>query len=237
MAMNFTDPGGAFGQEEMDLERLKSFIGKDLFTVARFYTERPGNQEKSIGVAAISGLSQPFLTPDMLKKRGYKVRGKDVDLTSFLIPEDIVTVVGYGGGVQRLLGKCRELHVTDIRPRKQFQTIMVADEIQYTPKEVIVHPETENKEAIGRATVVWITGSTLVNGTFKELMGYASGARLIGMYGASVSVIPDALFEEGVYFIHSYHVIDPLAFEKGAFNEMHMERVMQTTQEQFVIEK
>jgi uncharacterized protein (DUF4213/DUF364 family) len=237
MAMNFTDSSGVFGSEELDLERLKSFIGKDLFSVADHYITRSSYQERSIGVASISGLSQPLLLPDMLKKRGYLLRGKDIDLSYFLKPEDILTVVGYGGGIKRLLGKCRELHVTDIRPRNRFQTLMIGETIEYTPKEVKVHPEEENRFAIGKATVVWITGSSLINGTFKELMSYASGARLIGMYGASVSIIPDVLFEEGVDFIHSYRMSNPVAFEKGAFDDMHMEPVMQATQQQVSIER
>jgi uncharacterized protein len=237
MAMNFTGAGGVFGNEEIDLEMLKSFTGRDLFTVARHYISRPGWQERSIGVASISALSQPLLLPDMLKKRGYETLGSNVDLTFFIKPEDVVTVVGYGGGIKRLLGKARALHVTDIRPRREFQTLMVAEDVEYTPKEVVVHSEEENKYALEKADVVWITGSTLVNGTFKELMGYASGARLVGMYGASVSMVPDALFDAGVGFIHSYRVSDPVAFEKGAFIDMHMEPVMQNTQQQFAIQR
>ena len=236
MAMNFTG-GGVFGREEIDINKLRSFTGKDLFRVAGYYITRKSWQERSIGVASMSALSQPLLTPDMLKKRGYDTLGENVDLTFFLRPEDIVTVVGYGGGIKRLLGRCRELHVTDIRPRREFQTLMVGEAVEYTPGEVIVHPEEDNKKAIGGADVIWITGSSLVNGTFKELIGYASPARLVGMYGASASLIPDALFDSGVGFIHSYRVTNPDAFEKGAFNEMHMEPVMQTTQRPFAIQR
>jgi uncharacterized protein len=237
MAMNFTGAGGVFGNEEIDLDMLKSFTGRDLFKVARHYISRSSWQERSIGVASMSALSQPLLAPDMLKKRGYETMGSNIDLTFFIKPGDIVTVVGYGGGIRRLLGKARELHVTDLRPRREFQTLMVGEDIEYTPKEVVVHPEEENKSALEKADVAWITGSTLVNGTFKELMSYASGARLVGMYGASVSMIPDALFDAGVSFIHSYRVSDPVAFEKGAFIDMHMEPVMQSTQQQFAVQR
>jgi uncharacterized protein len=237
MAMNFTGAGGVFGKEVIDLDKLKSFVGEDLFSVARHYIASPSWQERSIGVASMSALSQPLLLPDLLKKRGHTMLGRNVDLTFFLKPEDIVTVVGYGGGIKRLLGKCRELHVTDIRPRREFQTLMIGDTIEYMPDEVIVHSEDENKEALGMSDVVWITGSSLVNGSFKELVEYSSRARLIGMYGASVSMIPDALFRAGVSFIHSYHISEPAAFEMGAFIDMHMEPVMQNTQQQFAIQR
>ena len=237
MAMGFTDPGGAFGKPEMDIERLGSCSGKDLFEVADYYIARSGWHERSIGVASLSALSQPFLTAEMLAKRGYTDLGSAVDLTSFVKPEDIVTVIGYGGSIKRLLGRCRELHVTDLRPRAAFQTLLVGETIAYTPAEVIVHPETENREAIGRADIVWITGSSLVNGTFGELTGYAASARMVGMYGASASLLPDALFDAGVSFIHSYRVSDPASFEWGARNDTHMEQIMKTTQQQYVIQR
>jgi uncharacterized protein len=235
MAMNFTGAGGVFGCEKIDLEKLKSFIGKDLFSIARYYISSPSWQERSVGVASLSALSQPLLHPDMLQKRGFETLGSNIDLTFFIKPDDIVTVVGYGGGIKRLLGKCRELHVTDIRPRSEFQTLMIGEGIEYAPAGVIVHPEEENRNALGMADIVWITGSSLVNGTFRELMSHTSRARLVGMYGASASIIPDPLFDTGVSFIHSYRVSDPVAFEKGAFNDMHMEPVMQSTQQQFAL--
>ena len=171
MAMGFT--GESFGAPKLDRERLKSYIGKDLFTVARDYLKSPNWPERAFGVASMSALSQPLLQPDKLAKRGFEVPPGAEYYGSLLRPEDITAVVGYGGGVSQLIGKCKELHVTDMRPRENFQGVLISDRIEYTPREVQVHQEKDNQAVLSRAAVVIITGSALVNGTFEELMGYA----------------------------------------------------------------
>jgi uncharacterized protein (DUF4213/DUF364 family) len=139
-------------------------------------------------------------------------------------------VVGYGGGVARLIGRCRELHVTDMRSRDSFQTVVIDEDIGYFPTEVFVHFESENEKVLGSADAVSITGSSLVNGTFDELAGYARNARLVSVYGASSSLVPDVLFGRGVHAVQSYRLTDPSAFEAGMLNERSMEPVMQRTQ-------
>jgi uncharacterized protein (DUF4213/DUF364 family) len=230
MAMSFTNSAEAFGEPRIDLDRVKSFIGKDLLEVTRVYLESSSWQERAVGVAALSALSQPLLKPESLRKRGYRVPEESEHFSALIQPDDITAVVGYGGGIAQLVGKCKELHVTDMRPRTAFQSILIGESIEYTPREVQVHPEKENKEVLERASVVIITGSSLVNGTFAELMDYAHGARLVIMYGASVGLIPDVLFENGVHGIHSYRVSDAAAYEKGVMREMNMESVIHSSQ-------
>lgn len=228
MAMSFA--GESFGSPKLDRERLKSYIGRDLLTVARDYLQSANWTERAFGVASLSALSQPLLQPEQLSKRGFEVPPGAEYYGSLIRPDDITAVVGYGGGISQLLGKCRELHVTDMRPREAFQGVIISDRIEYTPREVIVHTEKDNREVLSKATVVIITGSALVNGTFEELMGYSQHARLVIAYGASVSLIPDVLFEKGVDYIHSHRIIDPAGFEKGVLNEMNMEAVVRSTQ-------
>jgi uncharacterized protein (DUF4213/DUF364 family) len=237
MAMSFTGSTDAFGEARIDLERLKTFVGKDLFEVADTYLASSSWQERAVGVASLSALSQPLLLPAQLKKRGFEVPEKSEHFGEMLQPEDIVAVVGYGGGIPQLIGKCRELHVTDMRPRTAFQSILVGQEIEYTPKEVFVHPEKDNKEVLGKASVVIITGSSLVNGTFADLMSYRKNPRLTIAYGASVGMIPDVLMEQGVDAIHAHRVSDPAAFESGVLREMNMEAVIQRSQQSQTIKR
>lgn len=232
MAMNFTGWEQSFGKSSIDLARLQTFAGRDLFAVAEAYLQAPSWQERSIGVAAVSALSQPLITPEQLHMRGFEAPDGDLDFASLLRPDDIAAVVGYGGGIRRLLGRCRELHVTDMRPRDAFQTLVVGEEIGYSPAEVQVHSEQENKSVLGRATAVSITGSSLVNGTFEELLGYAANARVIAVYGASACLIPDVLLARGVHLIHTYRVSDPQAFERGMLNDLNMEGAVRSTQTQ-----
>jgi uncharacterized protein (DUF4213/DUF364 family) len=238
MAMSFTGWDDAFGKPKIDVSRLQTFIGKSLFDVASEYINSDSWQERSIGVAALSALSQPLITPEAAVKRGFEVVEESLDFASSLRPDDIAAVIGYGGGVKRLIGRCKELHVTDMRPRQAFQTMLITKKsVDFVPGEVYVHPEKENQEVLGRATAVSITGSALVNGTFEELLSYSKKARLISVYGASAGFIPDVLFERGVHMIHASRITDPAAFERGMLNDMNMEPVMQSTQKQQTIRR
>jgi uncharacterized protein len=233
MAMNFAGRDDVFGQQQLDIQFLQTFIGKDLFSVAAAFLKSRSWHERSVGIAAMIALSQPLITPQSLQKRSFEVAPEGTDFGSCLNPDDIVGVVGYGGGIKRLIGKCRELHVTDLRPRHDFQTMLVTDKsIGFVPEETVIHPQDENEEVLRRATAISITGSTLVNGTFDELIQYTRRARLVTVYGGSAGMIPDELFASGVHMVYSSRISDPAAFERGMMYDLNMEAVMQGTQTQ-----
>jgi uncharacterized protein len=237
MAFNFSGNETAFGRPNLDVKKIQSFLGKSLFDLAETGIGSASWQERAIGIGAISALSQPLLTPEALTERGFTVEDGGKDLASLLQPDDIAAVVGYGGGVSRLLGKCKELHVTDMRPRESFQTMVIEKNVRWSPEKVFIHSEKENKTVLSKATIVSITGSALVNGTFEELLGYAKKARLVVVYGASAGFIPDVLFERGAGYIHSHRLTDPKRFEAGLMNELNMERVLQSTQQMQSVRK
>jgi uncharacterized protein len=236
MAMSFAGRDDIFGKQGLDFHKLQTFIGRDLFYLASAYLKSDSWHERSIGVAATIALSQPLITPQSLLERGFEIAPEGTDFGSCLESDDIVAVVGYGGGIKRLIGICRELHVTDLRPPRDFQTMLVAEnEIGFVPKEANIHPEKDNEEILGRATAISITGSTLVNGTFDELLQYSRKARLVTVYGGSAGMIPDELFAMGVHIVHSSRISDPSAFERGMIYDLNMEAVMQGTQKQQTI--
>lgn len=234
IAMNFKGWESVFGKPKMDTARIQSYIGKGLFELASDFIHSSSWQERALGIAAMSALSQPFLSPSSLEARGYIVEEKQ-GLGRFLRSDDITVVIGYGGGISRLIDKCKELHVTDMRPRESFQTLLIDKKIGFCPDGVHVHLAEENEMLLKRATIVHITGSTLVNGTFEELMGYMNEVRHICMYGASVSLVPEALFARGVNVIHSIQITDAQKFAEGLFTEMNMERVVYNTQKRQTI--
>ena len=57
-----------------------------------------------------------------------------------------------------------------------------------------------------------ITASTLVNGTFEDIVECTEKARLVGLYGPDASIIPDVFFERGIDFITSFRIADPTRF-------------------------
>jgi uncharacterized protein len=231
MALSFTGWIGAFREPQLDMEALQASIGRNLFDVASERIDSESWQERSICTAAMTALSQPFVTPSSLEARGFEVPPDNPDFTSCLKPDDIAAIVGYGGSVSRSIGKCRELHVLDMRSKESILATLITDKgIEFAPTEVTLHPAEDNKQVMGRATAVSITGSTLVNGTFDGLMDLCKNARLVTIYGASAGFIPDILFERGVHMIHSSRITDPEAFEAGIPNAFNMESEIRATQ-------
>jgi uncharacterized protein len=223
-AMNFSGYEGS----SLDTDKVRTWVGMPLFGVAQLALQCVSWHERSVGVAALSALSQPFLTPNALGARGIAVT--DRDFSSLLEQEDRAALVGFGGWVSRLRGRCREVHVTDLRPRNEFQAMVIGDAITYSPDWVRVHGPEDNPEVLGRADAVAVTGSALVNGTMADLLEHARRARLVGVYGASAAFIPDVLFERGVHLVQAHRVSDPQAFEQGMLEEMSLEGSIQRTQ-------
>jgi uncharacterized protein len=223
-AMNFCGYEGS----TLDTDEIRTWVGMPLLDVAQLGMRRASWHERSVGIASLSALSQPFLTPDALTARGIAV--VDRDFAQHLEKEDRVALVGFGGVVSRLRGRCRELHVTDLRPRDAFQSMVIAETITYSPDWVHVHGPEDNAEVLGGADAVAITGSALVNGTMATLLEYSRRARLVSVYGASAAFIPDVLFERGVHLVQAHRVSEPRAFEEGMLEEMNLEPTIQRTQ-------
>ena len=172
VAMSFVDNNPLYGTEEtrQDLDFLRSFVGKSLFEVASAGLADSHISRRSVALAALNAISQPFVTDDMLISKGFSV---ELDVKDMVKSDDKMVIVGYGGMVKSYAGRCRELHVTDQRPPETFRTTIVGDTIGYGPAGITVHSAGENKEVLRDADVAIITGSTLVNGTFEEVVGYA----------------------------------------------------------------
>lgn len=90
---------------------------------------------------------------------------------------------------------------------------------------------------MGRSDVVIITGSSLVNGTFAELLTYSRRARSVGIYGPSACIIPDVLFEQGVDFVLSHRIRDPERFRYDMVNDIDMETALKSYQHPQVIRR
>ncbi len=148
--------------------------------------------------------------------------------------KDIVAVVGYGNEVRHFRGRCRELHVTDIRPRETFETVIIDHTISHGPRDIHVHSTIDNEQVLKIADVVIISASTLVNNTFEDLLDFTGNARLVGLYGPGASLIPDEFFDRNIDFITSFHITDPVRFSDDMINDHDMEFSIRTTQKQYM---
>jgi uncharacterized protein (DUF4213/DUF364 family) len=229
-AFRFSGPHKVYEGHQVDLEVLRQFVGQNLMDVVSESIGSALIPLRSIAVAAMSALSQRFLSVDSLTERGLRIWDDQSLLESVITPHDVVTLIGYGGMVQSVLGRCKELHVADMRPRESLLTTIIGEEIEYGPKLLTLHGPEEDEALLGRSDVVIITASSLINKTFDDLIHYASHARVVGLYGPSASIIPDVLFEHGVDFIMSHHVINPQKFIDSIENDMNMESALRKFQ-------
>jgi len=232
VAMSFADNNPLYDTDQtlQDLQYLKSCVGSPLFEVARANLSDPRVSRRSIALAALNALSQPFVADEMLRSKGYSV---GIEVKDLVRSDDNLVIVGYGGLVKSYAGRCRELHVTDQRPKETFRTTIVGETVSYGPAGITVHAAEENREVLKDADVAIITGSTLVNGTFEEVVGYAKHARIRALYGSSAQLIPDVLFENGITIVMSVAISDPARFEYDVMNAPDMETALRKHQRKY----
>jgi uncharacterized protein (DUF4213/DUF364 family) len=242
IAAKFTGIQGAC-RDRTENTKFLNLIGKPLFEVTDQGIHSTDLQERSIGIAAMNALSQQYLGSSSIRNRGFlaqcwipgdKLVQQYPTIARLVTKNDIVAVIGYGNEVRSLRGKCHELHVIDVHPHETFETVIVDKTITYGPKVVIVHSEKENEQVLRAADVVLITASTLVNGTFENLIKCTGKARLVGLYGFGGSLIPDAFFERGIDFITSFRTTDPVRFSDDMINDHDMDYSIRISQKQFM---
>lgn len=223
--------------------KFLNLVGTPLVEIADRGIHATDVQERAIGIAALSALSQQFLGSSAIRERGFLARSwmpgdKLVQqypvLTRLVTKKDIVAIVGYGDEVRNLRGRCRELHVTDMQMPEIFETVIIEKGITYGPRDFIVHAEKENEKVLSAADVVIINASTIVNGMFEDLLKYAEKARLVGVFGPCGSLIPDVFFERGIDFFTSFRIVDPVRFSDDMLNDYDMEFSLRNTQKQYM---
>jgi len=230
LTLNFTGAHDVYDEnkKQKNIERIRSFIGRPLFDIAEETIASGSLQERSIGLACLNALSQPLRTDEMLVKRGFPARYRALD--QLVRKDDVVAIVGHGGVVRGFFGKCREVHVTDMRPVEQFQTTVIGDTITTGPEALRLHTADGNETVLSAADFVMITGSTLVNDTLDELMDYCKKARVRALYGPSAHLAPEILYDLGVNMIQLSVITDPARFEFDMINDMDMEAALKANQ-------
>ncbi len=220
MVINFYGKYSIEPDKSPQVDEFRSAIGLGLTDVVDRYIDATDPNLRSLAVCSLSCLSQPFLNDDSSRERGL---GAVEDIVSLVRPDDRVAVVGYGLMVNVLKKVCREVHVTEMRPRHFIDSIVIDGDTHYYPDDVHFHSHLENEDVLGSSDVVFITASTLVNGTFDELLGYCGNTRLCGIYGPSGSILPDALFGMGLDFTRAYEITDPDVFVRDALDSPALE--------------
>jgi len=235
IAMNFTGAHSVYGEVEMPARLYQPFVGRSLFDVAEENLDSPDMRLNSLGIAALCALSQPFISPDALRKRGYGSTEGIRHLAGLVREDDVAAVIGYGASIRPLLGRVRELNVTDMRPPATFSSLIVGKTVEHGPKGVRVYTHESNARVLAKADVVIITGSSFVNNTFSDLVGAIKKARLVGVFGPSASFVPDVLLDHGLDFVVNFWIGDPARFVFDAENDTDMQAVLKMYQRQQLV--
>jgi len=239
-------PGTGNGITENPLEiiKVRELVGRSLFEVAETCIRSSRSWEKSVGVAALSALSQRFIGCASIRKRGYRAQCWKPEeefsrrypaISRVVAADDVVVFAGFCREVRDLAGLCREVHVLDPGPPETYQTILVGNDISQGPPGVTLHPCEEYREVLRSADVVILPASALADTTYAGLAGHAKNARLIGLSGPGCSIIPDAFFSLDVDFITSYRFTDPQQFTMAMIHDSDMEYSARTTQKPFIL--
>jgi uncharacterized protein (DUF4213/DUF364 family) len=139
--------------------------------------------DASVGVAAINSLLEPDPS-SLADDHAY-------ELIASRGAGKVVTVVGHFPFVKRLRADVDTLYVLELSPREGDL------------------PATEADRVIPQSDVVAITGTTLINGTFDQLLELAAGRYTI-VLGPSTPISP-VLLEHGVAAVCGSVVTDPEA--------------------------
>lgn len=154
--------------------------------------------KKALGIAILNALS------DSCRKRrpdpGYRTETGNDALETLPLPEDgYVVVVGALVPILRRL-KAREkpfgILELDLRTLKP-------DELPFAV------PREKADEAVRRANLLVITGTTLINNTLEPLLAGARPGAGIVVVGPTASMLPGAFFRRGVTVLGGDTVTDP----------------------------
>lgn len=185
---------------------LQRFVGRSLFDLAESLLGETDIQLRAVCLAALNALSCPLNEPERLRKRGYEPA--DFDNLEFIRSEEQVVLIGYGALLKEVLARCPVVDVSDMRPASSLRTLSIGPAIDYGPPGIRFHSADANEKLLAEADIVIMSGSTLVNDTYKDLVRYARKARVIGMFGPSARLIPEFLQGGGINYIMTSGIAD-----------------------------
>ncbi|SHN75261.1 DUF364 domain-containing protein [Desulfitobacterium chlororespirans] len=185
---------------------LQRFVGKSLLALAEELLTETDIQLRAVCLAVLNALSHPLNQAEQLKKRGFEP--VEFDNLEFINAEDRVVLVGYGALIKETLARCPVIDVCDMRSLSSLRTVSIGRTIEYGPPGIRFHGAAENQTLLADADIVLLSGSTLVNGTYRDLIRYARKARVIGMFGPSAQLIPEFLQGGGINYITTSGIAD-----------------------------
>jgi len=170
--------------------------GQDAWKLAD-YALSPVPLRRAVGVAVLNALSAMAMDVHGVPG-GRVVPGMDALQAAGVCPDDRVAMVGgFLPFIKALKGQVQALWVVDKHPEA-----LKEDELPFwrAPEQAV--------ETLSQASVVVITGSSLVEGGIDELLDSARNARRIILAGPTASPWAPPFFERGVDGLGGIRVLD-----------------------------
>ncbi len=170
--------------------------GRDAWTLAR-YAQSPVPLRRAVGVAVLNALSATAMA-DHGVPGGRAIAGLDALAAAEVRPDDRVAMVGgFLPFIKALKGRVEALWVVD-----KHREALKEDELPFW------RPPEQAAEVLSQASVVLITGSSLVEGGIDDLLQAATNARRTILAGPTASPWPPPFFERGVDVLGGVEILD-----------------------------
>jgi uncharacterized protein (DUF4213/DUF364 family) len=163
---------------------------------------RQAGIRRAIGIAALNALAQ--LAAERRGEDGgfERVEGRDAFDAAAVQAHETAVVVGAFVPFLRELRRIGARHF-----------VLEKDPSTLKPHEMAYFREADRApEVVPEADVLIITGTTLINDTLADLVALAKPSARIVVVGPTVTMIPDAFFEQGCHILGGVRITDPDAF-------------------------
>ena len=187
--------------------QLNSIKGMDPLEIASLY-QRDAGWQRALGLAAINAISQYALRNNQTLSHSLNYTLKPMpDTLSVLLPGTAIENPGKPSTENHIgmVGYFSRL----VKPLTTMGARVTVVELQ----EQLVRNEpnlevTLDTSKLANCSRVIITGTTLLNHTIDNILGYCTNADQILMVGPTASCIPPPLFDRGITLMGGYQVTE-----------------------------
>ncbi len=176
--------------------------------------------ERCVGIATLNAMCQY-----LMDLKGYEREFVDIVETARIRKNDLVAIVGYMEPIVR-------------RVEEKSEKVVVLERNVKLRKEKVL-PDTFADLVLPKAEIVFITGSSLVNGTLDILLTLCKRARSVAVVGPTASSLPEPFFRRGVHILGGIYAkgVEPLEAvaegkslkEMGGITKKYVMRLLQKT--------
>ena len=189
---------------------IKNLLGKPLDQCISELLIMEDETVRTLLVVLSSLMSKPLNSVELLKDRGIE-RSEGLNFR-YDVKDMKVGLIGYGVYLKFFLNKCKEFHAFDLTPEKQILSYHISkNNTEVYPKNIYFHLGNDalnHKDVLENLDIIIMTGSTLVNNSYLDILNTCKNAKINGIYGPSSELSPDYLFEAGYNYIFSMSAKD-----------------------------